>query len=154
MTTRLAGLILALACALSAGCSSTPDTPAGPSLLQGPMTGTWTGTLVREGVTTRVSMTITEYDFLPGRAISMTGTYAASDNESPASTGTLVGFNEGGAVSLTLLPSTRPTCTVTIFGRPGDVFIEGRLEGTSLRGTASQYLCDPVPASTVSLTRQ
>ena len=154
MTTRLAGLVLTLACTLSAGCGSTPDTPAGPSVLQGPMTGTWTGTLVRQGVTTRVSMTITEYDFLPGRTISMTGTYAAAENESPASAGTLVGINEGGAVSLTLLPSTRPTCAAPFFGRPGDVFIEGRLEGTSLRGTASQYLCDPVPASTVSMTRQ
>lgn len=154
MTTRLAGLTLALTCVLAVACGSSPDTPAGPSVLQGPMTGTWTGTLVREGVTTRLSMTITEYDFLPGRTISMTGTYAAADDESPATAGTLVGFNEGGAVSLTLLPSTRPVCTVPFLGRPGDVNIEGRLDGTSLRGTASQFLCDPVPASTVSMTRQ
>lgn len=118
------------------------------------MTGTWTGTLVRQGVTTRVSMTITEYDFLPGRTISMTGTYAAADNDAPASGGTLVGLNEGGAVSLTLLPSARPACAASVFGRPGDVFIEARLDGSSLRGTASQVLCDPVAVSTVSMTRQ
>lgn len=154
MTTRLAGLIVARACALSAGCGSTPDTPAGPSVLQGPMTGAWTGTLVRQGVTTRVSMTITEYDFLPGRTISMTGTYAAAENESPADTGTLVGFNETGAVTLTLLPSNRPACSQPGLLRPGDVNIEARLDGTSLRGTATHSLCGAAAVSTVSMTRQ
>lgn len=154
MTTSLVRMAVAFTCVVMAACGSNANTPAGPSVLQGPMTGTWTGTLVRQGVTTRVSMTITEYDFVPGRVITMTGTFAAAENEAPASSGTLVGTNQDGAVSLTLQPGTRASCTLPFGLRPGDVSIEGRLEGTTLKGTTTHSLCDGSPVSTVTLTRQ
>lgn len=135
--TAFAFVLTLVACGASAACS-------GLSKLTGPSTasvsGTWSGTITSNQVAGNgaARVTISQTDD------KLSGTWNTTGPNSPDS-GSLTGFVDGSAVSMTLSPSVPTSCTSTA---------TVTVSGNSMTGTYAAFNCTVAAAGGIALTKQ
>lgn len=140
------GALLAMvACADSAA-----DGPVGPSPVQGPLSGTWTGTLSAPSRSQTVRIDLQEYAF--GGAFTALGTYTATSGTDRVS-GTALGLATGTQVTISLAPDTRPPCSLPQILPAGNVELSLELSGDALDGQALFVDCEGSFRGTARLSR-
>lgn len=121
-----------------ASCSSSSSTPAGPSQVVGPLTGMWTGTVSRPGLSQAVRLTLAETQF---GGIIVSGTYVLGEGAS-ASSGTIGGaFASARDVLLTMSPAVPVSCPQPQVFPAGHIALDLALDGSWMSGPATFTLC-------------
>lgn len=144
---------MAVTCALLAmsACSDASyGAPTSPSPVLGPLSGTWTGTLLAPGRSQTVRIDLTEYAF--GGASTAVGTYTTVSGSSHGA-GAASGLSIGSQVTLTLAPDRRPTCNVPQVFPVGNVELTLAASGNALSGEALFVECDGSVRGTARLNR-
>jgi hypothetical protein len=144
---------IAVTCALLAmvACAdSAPVAPVGPSPAQGPLSGTWTGTISAPGRSQTVRIDLQEYVF--GGAFTALGTYTATSETSRIS-GTASGLATGTQVSISLAPEARPPCPLPQIVPVGNVELSLVLADNLLDGQALFVDCEGAIRGTARLSR-
>jgi hypothetical protein len=144
-------VVAALAMLGSSGCGRpSPIAPSPPGLTDGPLTGTWTGTLMGHGPTRNLRLQLIEYAV--GHGHTATGTFI-SMAAGGTSTGTVTGLTLDGRATLTLAPAQRPACPLASLGTVGNVELTLLPAGDRLSGDALFVECGQSVRGTANLVR-